>query len=163
MDSVKDEVDCKAITTEEKGKVLEESKKKLPAKKTSRTLDKKGFDKKELDAFKKDIGDELMEHVALLEKFQENHQVMVDSLNQSFKRLDAIEKQVGELLKENQKGSDIKLLSSKVDEMEEDVGSLIDKVDVLFVGGDSDGKDADIRSKVEKLENVIYSRLHKRA
>jgi len=162
----KSEVEVKSITPEEKEKILEASKEPAPKKylpkraaaSKSNSVTKKDFEsfKSNFICFRKENDSEMRVIFNKLEALGDDMKMVIDSLNDIVKRVDALEK------KEPDDATSVKvdLLRTRIEDMEEDVGDLIDKVDVIFAG--SGAEDTDLVSRIEKLERAIYGRLHKR-
>lgn len=158
-------MDTKNQTTEKvEDKKQEEGKKETRrvSYATKASLDKY---KKEVDKKVDVLNSLIVEYDKSLSSRDDNIGMLVESLNSISTRLDKMDKEINNiksmLNNVEQSNIDVETLTAKVDGFDEDLGDLIDKVDVLFVGDSADSDD--IRSKVEKLERAIYGRLHKRA
>jgi len=174
----KDEVECKALTTDEKEEVLKESKKSLPRRVLNRTSSKgsgKGFDKEtskyiskdEFSKYKKLIDGEFKNLSKMIESLiiasnvsaSENLDVVIKSLNDTNRRIDAFDAK----LKDSEKNASDNIedgnIREELSELEDEVGGLSDKIDILFIGDEDDS----IQSRVEKLEQNLYGRLHGKA
>jgi len=167
VDKIKEEVEVKSKKEDVKKADVKEDSIKVEKKATPATkiITKISFDKlkKEFDIYKKkeetdrkEMEAKLKMQAATIEKLNKNVDVTI-------KTLDNLGMMVSEFVKKtNEKKSvdysvDFDTVKNRLEEVEDEVGNLSDKMDVFFDAGEDD----DIRSKIEKIERAVFRKLHK--
>lgn len=153
------------MADKENEETLEDTKSSTTAK-TSRasTVSKSEFEKvkKGLALLKKETNSELKSVFTKLSKNEKDMSQILTSLSDIVKRLDLIEDSLDEeaIDKINALNVNLDQLYNRIENIEDDVGVLIDKVDVIFVGNDDES--GDINSRIQRLEENLYCRLYKK-
>jgi chromosome segregation ATPase len=155
-EEIKDNIEEKVVDDKKESTKKTSSKKSTTS--STKTVSKKEFDdlKKDFSKFTQSVDDEILSHSATLEKLNDNLNILIKSLNSLSKRFDDLEKKTNEVDLREENMALMDLLNKRVVDCEEDLGDLIDKVDVLFVGDSNE----DLQSRLKKVEKVVFGRLH---